>query len=173
MPALHNRCDRLTVACVTSCGVTFRRVRGVLGGMSEHSTPNNKVVVVGGGYAGAVAANRLRMSSYAAGPLGAQAVNTVLSRIAGTEPAVLSVAFSGACVSLGRRSAVRQLAGQDDSPVNVYIGGRPGAAIKELTCKFGVLKIRREAREPGCLIWPKGGPRPDQPATAARGVTSP
>ncbi len=29
--------------------------------MSEHSTPNNKVVVVGGGYAGAVAANRLRM----------------------------------------------------------------------------------------------------------------
>jgi NADH dehydrogenase len=29
--------------------------------MSEHSTPNYKVVVVGGGYAGALAANRLRM----------------------------------------------------------------------------------------------------------------
>ncbi|WP_280387006.1 NAD(P)/FAD-dependent oxidoreductase, partial [Nocardia wallacei] len=29
--------------------------------MSEHSTPNNRVVVVGGGYAGALAANRLRM----------------------------------------------------------------------------------------------------------------
>lgn len=246
--------------------------------MPEHSTPNNKVVVVGGGYAGAVAANRLRMRGdvditvvnprarfvdrvrlhqfvagtgeaevnygtllgdevrlvvdsatridtaartvelasgralehdyviYAAGSTGATSsvpgvaefafsvaefelaqrlrarldempldapvtvVDTVLSRIAGTEPAVLSVAFSGACVSLGRRSAVRQLAGRDDSPVNVYVGGRLGAAIKELTCKFGVAKIRREARRPGSLIWPKGGPRQ---ATAAREVTSP
>jgi NADH dehydrogenase len=112
------------------------------------------------------------MSCYAAGPLGAQAGDTVLSRIAGTEPRVLSVAFSGACVSLGRRSAVRQLAGKDDRPVNIYIGGRPGAAIKELTCKLGVSKIRREARKPGSLLWPKGGPRPEQPAAAAREATA-
>ncbi|MGW1887236.1 NAD(P)/FAD-dependent oxidoreductase [Streptomyces sp. NPDC001970] len=129
--------------------------------------------VVAAGDAAAPSGQPLRMSSYAAGPLGAQAVNTVLSRIAGTEPEVLSMAFSGACVSLGRRSAVRQLAGKDDSPVNVYIGGRAGAAIKELTCKFGVGKIRREARKPGSLIWPRGGRRPEQPATAPRGVTSP
>jgi NADH:ubiquinone reductase (H+-translocating) len=124
--------------------------------------------VVAAGDAAAPSGRPLRMSSYAAGPLGAQAVDTVLSRIAGTEPAVLSVAFSGACVSLGRRSAVRQLAGRDDSPVNVYVGGRVGAAIKELTCKFGVAKIRREARRPGSLIWPKGGPRP----ATAREVSS-
>ncbi len=128
--------------------------------------------VVAAGDAAAPSGQALRMSCYAAGPLGAQAADTVLSRMAGTEPAVLRLAFSGACVSLGRRSAVRQLAGKDDSPVNVYIGGRAGAAIKELTCKLGVLKVRREARKPGSLIWPKGGPRPEQPATAEPGGTS-
>ncbi len=128
--------------------------------------------IVAAGDAAAPSGQPLRMSSYAAGPLGAQAVDTVLSRLAGTEPAVLSVAFSGACVSLGRRSGVRQLAGKDDRPVKAYIGGRPGAAIKELTCKLGVSKIRREARKPGSLIWPKGGIRPAQSA-AAQNVTSP
>ncbi|WP_246083831.1 hypothetical protein [Nonomuraea diastatica] len=55
--------------------------------------------------------------------------------------------------------------------MNVYIGGRVGAAIKELTCKLRVVKIRRKARGPGSLIWPKGGRRSEQPATTARGVT--
>ncbi|MGW0810258.1 hypothetical protein [Nonomuraea sp. NPDC002799] len=114
------------------------------------------------------------MSGYAAGPLGAQAADTVLSRIAGTEPAVIDLAFTGACVSLGRRAGIRQIARKDDTPVNVYVGGRMGAAIKEVTCKFVVSKrIRREAREPGSMGWPKGGPRPGQPESAARVVTSP
>lgn len=129
--------------------------------------------VVAAGDAAGPSDRPLRMSSYAAGPLGAQAADTVLSRIAGTEPEVLSLAFSGECVSLGRRSAVRQLAGRDDSPVNIYVGGRAGAAVKELICTLGVGKIRREARKPGSLIWPKGGPRPEQSAAAPRGVTSP
>ncbi len=129
--------------------------------------------VVAAGDAAAPSGQPLRMSSYAAGPLGAQAADTVLNRLAGTEPAVLSVAFSGACVSLGRRSGVRQLAGKDDNPVKAYIGGRPGAAIKELTCKLGVSKIRREARKPGSLIWPKGGTRPEQTVTAAQEITLP
>lgn len=128
--------------------------------------------IVAAGDAAAPSGLPLRMSSYAAEPLGAQAVDTVLSRIAGAEPAALSVAFSGACVSLGRRSGVRQLARKDDTPVKAYIGGRPGAAIKELTCRLGVSKIRREARKPGSLIWPKGGTRPEQPA-AAQNVTAP
>ncbi len=33
-------------------------------------------------------------------------------------------------------------------------------------------RIRREARKPGSLIWPKGGPRPEQPAGAALVVAS-
>ncbi|GAA0411383.1 hypothetical protein GCM10009530_74870 [Microbispora corallina] len=51
------------------------------------------------------------------------------------------------------------------------VGGRISAAYKELTCRLGVWKIRREARRPGSLFWPKGGPRPEQPASAARALT--
>ncbi|MEU9888794.1 FAD-dependent oxidoreductase [Sphaerisporangium sp. NPDC051011] len=124
--------------------------------------------VIAAGDAAAPSGRPLRMSCYAAGPLGAQAADTVLSRIAGTEPAVISLAFSGACASLGRSAGIRQLARKDDTAVNVYVGGRIGAAIKETTCKLGVSKIRREARKPGSLLWFKGGPRPQQPATATR-----
>ncbi|MEV6150112.1 FAD-dependent oxidoreductase [Nonomuraea sp. NPDC052129] len=130
--------------------------------------------VVAAGDAAAPSGRPLRMSGYAAGPLGARAADTVLSRIAGTEPAVLDLAFTGACVSLGRRAGIRQLARKDDTAINIYIGGRMGAAIKEVTCKFVVSKrIRGEARKPGSMSWPKGGPRPEQPASAARVVTSP
>lgn len=111
--------------------------------------------IVAAGDAGAPSGRPLRMSCYAAGPLGAQAADTVLSHLAGTDPATVSLAFSGACVSLGRRAGVRQLARTDDQAVNVHVGGRAGAAIKELTCKLGVVKIRREAAKPGSLIWPK------------------
>ncbi|MFI7133887.1 NAD(P)/FAD-dependent oxidoreductase [Nonomuraea sp. NPDC050153] len=122
--------------------------------------------IVAAGDAAAPSGRPLRMSCYAAGPLGAQAANTVLSRIAGTEPATITLGFSGACVSLGRRTAVRQLARKDDTAVNAYVGGRMGAAIKEVTCKFAVSRIRREARRPGSVIWVKGDPRPKQPAPA-------
>ena len=116
--------------------------------------------VVAAGDAAAPSGQPLRMSCYAAGPLGAHAADTVLSRIAGTEPAVINVAFSGACVSLGRRAGVRQVAHKDDSAMNVHVAGRAGAVIKEVTCRLGLWKIRREASRPGSLVWLKGGPRP-------------
>ncbi|MGV9385363.1 NAD(P)/FAD-dependent oxidoreductase [Nonomuraea sp. NPDC003707] len=119
--------------------------------------------IVATGDAAAPSGRPLRMSCYAAGPLGAQAADTVLSRIAETEPAVISLAFSGACVSLGRHTGIRQLARKDDTAVNLYVGGRMGATIKEVTCNFAVKRIRREARRPGSLFWVKGGPRPEQP----------
>lgn len=130
--------------------------------------------IIAAGDAAAPSGEPLRMSGYAAGPLGAQAADTVLSRIAGTEPAVIDLAFTGACVSLGRRAGIRQLARKDDTAVNLYIGGRAGAAIKELTCRFVVAKrIRREAVKPGSMGWPKGGPRPAGTVSAAREVPSP
>ncbi|MEV7802961.1 FAD-dependent oxidoreductase [Microbispora sp. NPDC088329] len=129
--------------------------------------------VVAAGDAAAPSGRPLRMSCYAAGPLGAQAADTVLSRIAGTAPAVIDLAFAGSCVSLGRRAGLRQFARKDDSATNVHFDGRMGAAYKELTCKFALLKIRREARRPGSLAWIKGRPRTEQPATAAPVVTSP
>ncbi|MFC0601221.1 NAD(P)/FAD-dependent oxidoreductase [Streptomyces palmae] len=124
--------------------------------------------VIAAGDAAAPSGQALRMSCYAAGPLGAQAADTVLSRIAGTDPEVIDVGFSGACVSLGRRTGIRQFARKDDTAVNFHIGGRMGAAIKEFTCNLGVSRIRREARKPGSAFWVKGGTRPEQPAAAPR-----
>jgi NADH dehydrogenase len=115
--------------------------------------------IVAAGDAAAPSREPLRMSCQAAGPLGAQAANTVLSRIAGAEPAVVSQAFVGQCVSLGRSYATLQLARTDDTPVNVVVGGRIAASIKETICKATVRAIRREAAKPGSYFWLKGGKR--------------
>src|SRR6201999_434639 len=70
--------------------------------------------VIAAGDAAAPSGQPPRVRSYAAGPPGGQAADTVLSRIAGTEPALINVAFSGACVSLGRHSGIRQFARKDE-----------------------------------------------------------
>jgi NADH dehydrogenase len=120
--------------------------------------------IVAAGDAAAPSGQPLRMSCQSAVPLGAQAADTVLARIAGTEPAVINQAFLGSNVSLGRRAAVIQWAHKDDTPMNLYFGGRLGAALKEAVCKGTVWGIRREARKPGSTFWAKGGKRPSQPA---------
>ncbi|MGO9383356.1 MAG: NAD(P)/FAD-dependent oxidoreductase [Mycobacterium sp.] len=116
--------------------------------------------IVAAGDAAAPSGQPLRMSCQAAGPLGAQAANTVLSRIAGSTPAVLNQAFVGQCVSLGRTHGTVQFARKDDTPVNVVVGGRSAASIKEAICKGTLWSIRREAAKPGSYFWLKGGTRP-------------
>lgn len=118
--------------------------------------------IVAAGDAAAPSGTPLRMSCQAAGPLAAQAADTVLSRVAATEPAVLDQAFVGSCISVGRHAGTFQPARRDDTPVDVVIGGRVGALIKEAVCQGTVWGIRREARKPGSTVWFKGGPRPEQ-----------
>ncbi|MCV7099993.1 NAD(P)/FAD-dependent oxidoreductase [Mycobacterium palustre] len=118
--------------------------------------------IVAAGDAAAPSGQPLRMSCQAAGPLGAQAANTVLSRIAGSTPAALNQAFVGQCISLGRSHGTFQLARTDDTPVNVALGGRVAASIKEAICKGTLWAIRREAAKPGSYYWLKGGKRPAQ-----------
>ncbi|MGA8253227.1 MAG: FAD-dependent oxidoreductase [Mycobacterium sp.] len=118
--------------------------------------------VVAAGDAAAPSGQPLRMSCQAAGPLGAQAANTVLSRIAGNTPALVNQAFVGQCISLGRSHGTVQLARTDDTPVNVVVGGRGAASIKEAICKGTLWGIRREAAKPGSYYWLKGGKRSAQ-----------
>ncbi len=113
----------------------------------------------------------LRMSCQSASPLGAQAANTVLSRVAGTAPAVIDQAFAGACISLGRKSGTLQFAHKDDTAVNLYFTGRMVASVKEAVCKGTLWALRREASKPGSAFWFKGGPRPEQPVFAPKLVT--
>jgi NADH dehydrogenase len=115
--------------------------------------------IVAAGDAAAPSDHPLRMSCQAAMPLGAQAANTVLSRIAGTPPAVVDQAFTGQCISIGRTYATIQLARPDDRPLNLFVGGRAAASVKELVCKGTVWGLRREAAKPGWYRWLKGGKR--------------
>jgi NADH dehydrogenase len=121
--------------------------------------------IVAAGDAAAPSGHPLRMSCQAAIPLGAQAANTVLSRIAGTPPAAINQAFTGQCVSIGRSYATIQLARPDDTPLNLFIGGRVAASVKELVCKGTVWGIRREAAKPGWYRWLKGGKRAEKLAS--------
>jgi NADH dehydrogenase len=106
----------------------------------------------------------LRMCCASASQLGPQAARTVLSRIAGDAPANFEYGFAGACISLGRKYGILQVARKDDSPVNVYFSGRLVAKIKEGICRGTLWGMRREARKPGAAFWLKGGPRPTEPA---------
>ncbi|MGA7050804.1 MAG: FAD-dependent oxidoreductase [Mycobacterium sp.] len=121
--------------------------------------------IVAAGDAVAPSGRPLRMSCQAAGPLGAQAANTVLSRIAESTPTALNQAFVGQCISLGRGNGTVQLSRTDDTPVNLVVGGRTAASIKEAICKGTLWAIRREATKPGSYVWLKGGKRA-APATA-------
>jgi NADH dehydrogenase FAD-containing subunit len=118
--------------------------------------------IVAAGDAAAPSNSPLRMSCQAAIPLGAQAANTVLSRIAGTEPAVINQAFTGQCISLGRKAGTIQVAHLDDRVTPLYIGGRAAATIKEAVCKGTITFLSREARKPGSYFWLKGGKRAER-----------
>ncbi len=109
----------------------------------------------------------LRMSCQAAMPMGAQAAETVLALIAGTEPAALNQAFTGQCISLGRAAGTVQLAHTDDRPRSTYFGGHAGAFVKEQVCRLTVSMLRREAGKPGSYRWLKSGWRGAQLATSA------
>lgn len=115
--------------------------------------------IMAAGDAVAPSGQPLRMSCQAAIPLGAQAADTVLARIAGTSPVALDQAFTGQCISVGRNAATVQLARRDDTPVKAFVGGRLAAAIKEAICKATVWGIRREGHKPGSYRWMKGGTR--------------
>lgn len=124
--------------------------------------------IVGAGDAVAPSNVPLRMSCQAAIPLGAQAANTVLSRIAGDVPAAVNQAFTGQCVSLGRKAGVIQVAHLDDRPMPLFIGGRAAATIKEAVCKGTVWQLGVEARKPGSYVWLKGGKRAERVAAEVR-----
>jgi NADH dehydrogenase len=122
------------------------------------SVDNDRIVAAGD--AAAPSGQPLRMSCQAAMPLGAQAANTVLSRIAGENPAAVNQAFVAQCVSLGRSGATFQITHTDDTPRRLYICGRVAAPIKEFICKAVVKAIAKEGRKPGSYSWLKGGKQP-------------
>ncbi|WP_416565338.1 NAD(P)/FAD-dependent oxidoreductase [Nocardia testacea] len=123
--------------------------------------------VIAAGDAAAPSGQPLRMSCQAAIPLGAQAADTVLSRLAGTAATPIDQAFTGSALSLGRGGALIQVARRDDTPVNLFLAGRIAATVKEAICKSTLWQLRHEARKPGSALWLKGGRKATGPAATA------
>jgi NADH:ubiquinone reductase (H+-translocating) len=109
--------------------------------------------IVAAGDSAAPSGLPFRMSGQGAIQLGPLAANTVLSRIAGEQPAPVNVGFYGMCISLGRRAAVFQVAHGNDAARGLYVGGRPGAMLKESFCKGAMKRMAGEARKPGSFKW--------------------
>ncbi|GIE98732.1 NADH dehydrogenase [Paractinoplanes rishiriensis] len=95
-----------------------------------------------------------RMSCQAAGPLGGFAADTVLARIAGTEPEPIAISFVGQCLSLGRRYGLFQVSHRDDTARGMHLSGRPAAKLKEFICWGTVKQLAMEARRPGVMSVP-------------------
>lgn len=126
--------------------------------------------IVAAGDAAAPSGIPLRMSCQSAGPMGVQAAETVLARIAGTEPKAINQAFAGQCVSIGRSYGTVQLCHSDDSPRRVFLGGRTGAFLKEQVCRATITFLHKEGQKPGSYFWFKGGNRARQLAEAEPGT---
>lgn len=135
----------------------------------ETLTSVDDVHIVGAGDAASPSNQPWRMSCQAALPLGAQAANTVLARLAGEDPAAVNHAMAGQCISLGRKAGIFQFADVDDTPRRWYIGGRTGALIKEQVCRYTLKWIRGEADKPGSYTW-KTNPRRQQAVASVHGT---
>jgi NADH:ubiquinone reductase (H+-translocating) len=120
--------------------------------------------IVAAGDSAAPSRQPYRMSCQASLPMGVLAANTVLARIAGTQPTQASVPMTAQCISVGRRAGTLQLQRKDDSPLPVYVGGRAGAIIKEQVCRATVRWMAGEAATPGSYRSFKG---PDRSAALA------
>ncbi|KUI09271.1 pyridine nucleotide-disulfide oxidoreductase [Mycobacterium lehmannii] len=137
----------------------------------ETLTSVDDVRIVGAGDAASPSDVPWRMSCQAALPLGAQAANTVLARLAGQDPATVNHAMAGQCISLGRNAGTFQFADVDDTPRRWYIGGRTGALVKEQVCRLTLKWIRGEADKPGSYTW-KTNPRREHVVVSAQSQRS-
>lgn len=122
--------------------------------------------IVAAGDAAAPSGIAQRMSCQAAMPLGAQAAETILSRLAGERPAELTNGFVGQCLSIGRGAGLLQLAHPDDRVRRAHLRGRPAAWVKEAVCRAVVRGLVTEAGRPGSFRWPKDRGRAERLATA-------
>ncbi|WP_328694320.1 FAD-dependent oxidoreductase [Streptomyces phaeochromogenes] len=112
-------------------------------------TSVDDVRIVAAGDAAAMTGLPFRMSCQAAVQLGPAAAATILRRIAGKTPAPVRMWFAGQCLSLGRDEGVTQFSYPNDRVNALHIGGRPGAGVKEIACKFTLSKLVSGARKAG------------------------
>lgn len=110
----------------------------------------------------------MRMSCQAAIPLGLQAAETVLSRLAGEEPKPVEVGFFAQCISIGRTLGLYQAASTDDVARSLHLGGRSGGWIKEQVSRYVARTLAKEAHRPGSVRWAHDRSRAERVRAAER-----
>ncbi|MFE0591256.1 NAD(P)/FAD-dependent oxidoreductase [Micromonospora echinospora] len=126
----------------------------------ETLTSVDDVRVVAAGDSAAPSGLPYRMGCQAAVQLGPQAAETVLSRIAGEQPAPVDVGFVGQCISLGRHAGIVQFARRNDTAIGLHLAGRLAGRLKELVVRQTVSQLAYEARRPGARnLWFTDGQR--------------
>ncbi|WP_107655668.1 NAD(P)/FAD-dependent oxidoreductase [Nocardia suismassiliense] len=121
----------------------------------ETLTSVDDVHIIAAGDSAAPSNLPFRMSCQSATRIGAHAADTVLSRIAGQQPAPINLGFAGQCLSLGRRAGLFQVAAHDDTATTFHLAGGPAAKLKEFVCRHALKHLADEARKPGSLTWIK------------------
>ena len=122
--------------------------------------------IFGAGDAVAMPAERqavLRMACATALPMGAHVAEVIAAEFAGEPAEPFSNRYIGLSLSLGRDYGVVQLTDGDGQPERTVYIGRLAAAIKELTSRYALASMRREARHAGSYRWKRGWegePRP-------------
>ncbi|PJJ72971.1 NADH dehydrogenase [Diaminobutyricimonas aerilata] len=122
--------------------------------------------IFGAGDAVAMPAERqavLRMACATALPMGAHVAEMIAAEFAGGSAEPFSNRYIGLSMSLGRGHGVVQLTDGDGRPKRTVYVGLLAAAIKELTSRYALGSMPREARRAGSYRWKRGWegePRP-------------
>ncbi|MFJ6630045.1 NAD(P)/FAD-dependent oxidoreductase [Streptomyces sp. NPDC091376] len=136
-------------------------------------TSVDDVRIVAAGDAAVMTDRPFRMSCQAAVQLGPAAADTILRRIAGKTPAPVRMFFAGQCLSLGRDEGVTQFSYPNDKVNALSIGGRPGAGVKEIACRFTLNKLVSGARKASSRASRgTGADRPESPEPELRTTPS-
>jgi len=88
------------------------------------------------GYAIGDAGNPLRMSCATGTPMAWQAADSIAARLTGGKAGRTSLAYSGQCISLGRKDGLIQWVTPDDRAKDSSLRGPLAARMKDLVCKF-------------------------------------
>ena len=105
--------------------------------------------IVATGDAAAPSGMPYRMSCQTGLPLGAHAGDAVLRQISGDGTREIAIPVVVQCISLGRGAGTIQLQRNNETPLGVYVGGRPGAFVKERVCRQTLRWLSDEAEKPG------------------------
>ena len=110
------------------------------------------------GYAIGDAGKPLRMSCATGTPMAWQAADSIAARLTGGRAGRTALAYSGQCISLGRKDGLVQWVTPDDQAKDSSLRGRPAARMKDLVCRlsawcvahptFGVPVRRRRVAVP-------------------------